>query len=107
MEKFKGTKGQWNTYNWKGKGPVISIVCGEPVEMAPEIAQVYSQEEISHNELQGEEMKANAKLIAASPELLDALITLVELFDYKNQSMYLFAAKEIDAAKTVIKKIID
>ncbi len=45
-----------------------------------------------------------AKLLASAPELLKALQGLLERFDYNDQIIYSFAAKEIDAAKEAIKK---
>lgn len=48
-----------------------------------------------------------AKLIAAAPELLEALQGILERFDYNDQPIYSFAAKEIDAAKAAIKKAIE
>lgn len=48
--------------------------------------------------------RERAKLIAAAPELLEALQRMLERFDYKDQPIYSFASKEIDAAKAVIKK---
>lgn len=48
--------------------------------------------------------RERAKLIAAAPELMEALKGMLERFDYKDQPIYSFASKEIDAAKAVIKK---
>ena len=48
--------------------------------------------------------RERAKLIAAAPELLKALQGMLERFDYNEQSIYSFAAKEIDAAKKAINK---
>ena len=47
---------------------------------------------------------ANAHLIAAAPELLEALRELVELFDPDTQSLYSFARAEIEAAQEAINK---
>ena len=44
-----------------------------------------------------------AKLLASAPELLKALQGMLERFDYNDQVIYSFAAKEIDAAKEAIK----
>lgn len=54
-----------------------------------------------------EVVNANARLMATAPELLEALQAMLERFDYKEQSIYSFAAKEIDVAKAVIKKAIE
>lgn len=48
--------------------------------------------------------RERAKLIAAAPELLEALKGMLERFDYNDQPIYSFAIKEIDAAKAAIKK---
>ena len=45
-----------------------------------------------------------AKLLASAPELLKAIQGMLERFDYNDQVIYSFAAKEIDAAKEAIKK---
>lgn len=47
-----------------------------------------------------------AGLIAASPELLEALQNLVETFDYEQQEIYSFAADKIDFAKAIIAKAL-
>lgn len=53
-----------------------------------------------------EKQEEYARLLAASPELLKALKGMLERFDYNDQAIYSFAAKEIDAAKKAIKKAI-
>lgn len=53
-----------------------------------------------------EKQEEYARLFAASPELLKALKGMLERFDYNDQPIYSFAAKEIDAAKKAIKKAI-
>ncbi len=54
-----------------------------------------------------ERQRERAKLIVSAPELLDALQGMLERFNYDNQAIYFFAAKEIDAAKAAIKKAIE
>lgn len=51
-----------------------------------------------------EKQEEYAKLLASAPDLLKALKGMLERFDYKDQVIYSFAAKEIDAAKKAIKK---
>lgn len=52
------------------------------------------------------EEEANAQLVAAAPDLLLALNTLVELFDPEKQTIYSFARESIDAAKETINKAL-
>ena len=70
MEKFKGTPGPWiNVGGWvdaKKSGDLSSIICA--------IDSVASINPESVND-------ANANLIAAAPELLEALIKLVDVVD--------------------------
>jgi hypothetical protein len=62
---------------------------------------------IGRPELGTERQRKRAKLIAAAPELLEALQEMLERFDNNDQSIYSFATKEIDAAKAAIKKAIE
>lgn len=70
---FKGTKGSWKTYDFKGVGSCIDIIrdCGND-ELEPQIAQVYSMEETDYKTPHNEELKANARLMAAAPDLFKA-----------------------------------
>jgi hypothetical protein len=73
-KEFKGTKGEWETQGFNGVGSCIDIIkSGKNPNTAPQIAQVYSLTETNYKEPQNEALKANAKLIAAAPDLLEAL----------------------------------
>lgn len=76
MKKFKGTKGEWKIFDYKGTGPVIDIVLGDQFGA---IAQVYSSRETGYCERQNEEVKANARLICGSKRLLQALMDTNEI----------------------------
>lgn len=62
---------------------------------------------IGRPELGIERQRKRAKLIAAAPELLEALQEMLERFDNNDQSIYSFADKEIKAAKAAIKKALE
>ena len=47
---------------------------------------------------------STANLIAAAPDLLEALKELTKIFDHEKQSMYGFASKQIEAANAAISK---
>ena len=91
MEKeFKGTKGEWKVFDFKGEGPVIDIALGQ--ELCA-IAQVYSPIEMAYDEKQTLEHKANAQLIAAAPELLNASMAALRFMqktgiNYDNADIY-------------------
>jgi hypothetical protein len=73
MKEFKGTKGKWNIFDFKGKGSCIDIALDDK---SGAIAQVYSPTEVGFNEEQTTEHKANAQLIAAAPEMLETLVAV-------------------------------
>lgn len=107
MEKlqFKGTKGKWHP------NVISTITIGVHAEIEKTSIGIYSQnvcefqlpntdEEYDNDR---EEREANAKLIAASPELLENLIRLVDRieenkFQDSMPSAYLRAKKAIEKA---------
>ena len=70
--KFKGTKGKW-TYRANGLTNSFDVEVKNSIEDT--IARTNGSR---HNS------EANAKLIAAAPELLDALNTAINILDCKN-----------------------
>lgn len=69
MENLKHTKGEWFANN-----------CTVTIQGTfDEIAKCHSLS--NSNGLSLEEMRSNAKLIAAAPELLEALINMVKMYE--------------------------
>ena len=66
MGTFKGTKGEWVA--WEHTPNTFAI---KPNGSRTELARVYAG-----GDVEVDEMKANAKLIAAAPEMLEALTNL-------------------------------
>ena len=54
-----------------------------------------------------EEIEANVHLTAAAPELLEALMDMIDTFDPEKQALYSFAKNKIDKAKNAIKKALE
>ena len=51
--------------------------------------------------------EANMRLTAAAPELLEALMDMIDTFDPEKQALYSFAKNKIDKAKNAIKKALE
>lgn len=85
---FKGTKGEWinNVFN-------IQVNPNEPIKTST-VCRVYGNDE---------ESIANAKLIAAAPEMLEVLNELKEQFK-KVDKLYSLDLMAIEKAESVIKK---
>ena len=93
MKEFKGTKGRWEAKYKIGCDINIRIKQDETI-----IADGYS----FASGIPNEEAEANAKLIAAAPELLDALQGIMFRFadlDYHSE--------EVINAKSAINKALD
>jgi hypothetical protein len=90
----KYTRGPW-TVNLNGKEPVVGFDCKDGGPLLP-IAPVVSGSDV-------EMIHANAKLIAAAPELLEALIELL-VADTQSNSQRKRVAKT--RARTVIAKAV-
>lgn len=82
---FKGTKGEWLLDTYGGQGSVIDITVNINDEEDAQIAQVYSLNEMCYKEFQNEEHKANARLIAHAPNMLEVLQNIMNCYEEKGQ----------------------
>lgn len=103
--KFRGTPGPWRVDGHEYRSghvqyTVVSI-SGDAVGCAP-VAEVL---QYNPHPMPTERVEANARLLAAAPDLLAALESLVETFDPDKQVIYSFARGKIDAAKRTIEYI--
>lgn len=98
MNEFKHTSGDWKVD--KEKSGIVRMNDYFRIEQIA--MSEYIAEGMTHDDLEAEG-NANAKLIAASPNLLEALIELVNC-DYTSGT-HLYAAQL--KAKAVIEKAID
>lgn len=110
MKEFKGTKGEWVVDHYPT--PLNQMMQANfSVRVNDGVKTPICKLPCSTSEKQSEHLisaqEANAQLIASAPELLEALQGMLERFDYREQSTYSFASKEIDAAKAAIKKAIE
>ena len=101
MDRFKGTKGPWEIWKFP-KGHLESRMC---------IKSKYASPGADTSELmpvallgQGKRTEANAKLIAAAPELLEALEDL--LFEVSQLPYGEQLSVEVEPAKAVIQKAL-
>lgn len=113
MEKvFKGTKGEW--VNGWGDGltgpttPKMSPTVNDgrkytPISKGEETIAIIIQQE--NNKI--EELNANAKLIAAAPELLKALLEIEKILktEWPDTEWYDFADKETSFTKAINKAL--
>ncbi|MBO0323494.1 hypothetical protein J0X14_14390 [Muricauda sp. CAU 1633] len=78
MEEFKGTKGEWK----ENQSEVYSSIYknGEPFDLVKVASLV---------QINPDETKANAKLIAAAPDLLEALKDVYDLLEEHQPNWYL------------------
>ena len=86
---FKGTKDEW-------------VVSKENPKMVLTISGGYKPNAMMLTSVSKEEMKANAKLIAAAPELLKALQGLIKQIG--NEHCSEFMDKPLEKAEQAIKK---
>lgn len=79
---FKGTLGPWKICGDKRGGCICGQVWSIPADF-PVATATLSDDELG--EIPIEQMKANARLIAAAPDLLEALQNLVQLREWKDK----------------------
>ena len=91
--KTKHTQGKWELSHGANTFPTIGSV-----ELHQAIATVHKIEKVKGF---CEEAEANAKLIAAAPELLEALIRVIEDREFDNNSI---PQSTINKVKNAIKK---
>lgn len=96
MAEFKGTKGEWELLDDWSKGIDNHTII---------VYSDYSEKSICEIELINSESNANAKLIAAAPELLEALDKAIDFLkqttEYEVMAKFRFKVKEFEE---VIKK---
>lgn len=97
MKEFKGTPGPWFTGESRRDLINVKHSSNRPGAMSLNLAHVVARQSCV------EEAKANAHLIAAAPELLEALQTLNQAIDY-GTSMDVVQAQEV--AQDVIAKAL-
>jgi hypothetical protein len=78
MKEFKGTKGEWIITELKDSNGFIYVGKNK---FDSRIATCYKVDEGYENEEVSNETRANAKLIAAAPDLLEALQEMVLVFN--------------------------
>lgn len=80
MSQFKGTPGEWFSM-----GSWVFCLCEHP-EPNPRMPALVNRFSLKVNRDNGiaslEEIEANARLIAAAPDLLNAITELADLIDY-------------------------
>lgn len=103
--KFKGTPGPWRVDGHVGGNGVanysIVSISGDAVGCAP-VAEVLRN---NPRPMPEQRIEANARLLAAAPDLLAVLESLVETFAPDKQTIYSFARGKIEAAKRTIEYI--
>lgn len=103
--KFRGTPGPWRVDGHVGRNDIVNYsivsISGDAVGCAP-VAEVL---QYNPRPMPTERVEANARLLAAAPDLLAALETFVETFDPDKQAIYSFAREKIKAAKQIIERV--
>lgn len=98
MSESKHTPGPWRLGEEDNRNCMIPVLCGDEEEP-------YAVAEVSHYDdfPPGEQGSENAKLIAAAPELLEALEALVDDLDNKALRRYLNRNVVTTARKAIAK----
>lgn len=99
MEKFKFTEGPWCVVKFRGGSPAINSKYGTVV------LQHYYEEPVMNGICKTNQM-ANAYLIAAAPDLLEALIEITELFK-RVEPFYSGDLNRIKKAENAINKALN
>ena len=96
MEEFKGTRGKWEVVVGDDNAPDIISDIGVEIAFTP-----------TYNGDKAEQWH-NAKLIAASPELLSALQQLLEIYDDHSGKVWTTSSKRsaLDNARSAVNKAL-
>ena len=119
MKEFKGTPGPWNTIQHYEDCLIVLNADGYEIVTAESVAilnyytkrlgvQHWSDDEKGCLEISQDEQSANAKLIAASPDLLSALQRLLEIYDDNSGKVWTTSSKRraLDNARASVNKAL-
>lgn len=97
MEEFKGTQGKWEVVIGDDNAPDVISDIGVEVAFTP----TYNGDKT--------EQWHNAKLIAASPDLLAALQQLLEIYDDQSGKVWTTSSKRraLDNARAAVNKALE
>lgn len=103
--KFRGTPGPWRVDGHVGGNGIVNYsivsISGDAVGCAP-VAEVL---QYNPRPMPTERVAANARLLAAAPDLLAVLESLVGALDPNGQNVFLFVRNNVIAAKKLIGEI--
>lgn len=97
MKEFKGTQGKWEVVVGDDNAPDVISDIGVEVAFTP----TYNGDKT--------EQWHNAKLIAASPDLLAALQRLLEIYDDQSGKVWTTSSKRraVDSARDAVNKALE
>lgn len=103
--KFRGTPAPWRVDGHEYRSghvqyTIISI-SGDAVGCAP-VAEVL---QYNPHPMPAERVEANARLLAAAPDLLVALESLVEILEPNKPTLYSYVREKTEAAKQIIERV--
>lgn len=95
MEEFKGTSGPWN-------------YCADEPDWVTDSNDNIAVARVTRYNTSAESQHANAKLIAASPDLLSALQQLLEIYDDQSGKVWTTSSKRraLDNARAAVNKAL-
>lgn len=103
--KFRGTPGPWRVDGHEHSNGIMEYtvisISGDAVGCAP-VANVLRN---NPRPIPEQRIEANAQLLAAAPDLLAALESIVGMFGPERQSFYLCPYENIKAAKELIERV--